>query len=552
VYKKFILLFLIYITPILGQNQVINITTSNVNISKSFFVYEDPTSKLSLQEVSQLQSSDYIPLNKDVFSTPFSSSSYWFYCQLDNPQDYNLPRIFVFDAPWLDYIQVNIISKDNKIISYQLGNTYAYNNRYINDNRINVNHIFKPGISRVFIQVKTRDPFIFSTSIMEETAVLKQIGNNAFYLGFLYGILLVMLLYNFFLFIGTKKRYYLFYSFYVLSFIFMHAAYNNYTYKFLFADSAQLQTWAQSFGIFTFSLAGLLFSKSFLNLKKYHPVLNNYSLYLMYFIILLSLASAVISGYRLHIILAVSFTILVSLYIFIIAIYARLQGNKSARFFILGSISGLVGTVITASSVVDLIPFKSFTYHALDVGMIIDAVLLSLALADKLRIAYAKKNKAEKDSKTDILTGLLNRRAYYEIAAKVSNLHQRYQHDTSVLLLDIDAFKDFNDQYGHAIGDKVLTHFAQSIQELIREEDYAFRLGGDEFLIILTNADKQKASLLGLRIKDELHKHPLDIDNKQLEITVSIGISQFQKEDLFISSVEKRADIALYEEKELS
>ena len=527
----------------------LDLNSSHFHIGRSMSVYEDTQATLTFEQVSKLPSHTFTPVKKDVFSYPFTSSAFWYTFKVDNMQDTDLSRLMVFEAAWLDYIQINIVSPNKQVRQYEVGNTFEFTNRTIDHHLINQSHDFQPGISDVFIQVKTRDPFVFTLSILKEkTFLLEQIKQSK-YIGLLYGILLAMLFYNLFLYFGIKEPYHAYYVLFVTAFLIGNASYNGYTFKLFFSHSPQLQNWMQSSSIFLFSLCNLLFAQSFLNLKQTHRRLNVSSTAIFYLLLFTALLSALIGGYTYHVIFSIVLSAIISAYILAIGFYSYSKGNRSALFFLLGSISGLTGTVITALTVMGQIPYYNLTYKALDVGMVMDALLLSLALAHKVRITQEEKLIAEKDSRTDVLTGLMNRRAYHDIGKKELTRCQRYKTDLSFVIFDIDRFKSFNDTYGHDVGDKVLIHFGSILENIKRENDYAFRLGGDEFVLLLPEANEEQALHLAMRIKEELQRRKLNINETELRLTASAGISQFQETDTSISLVEKRADLALYRAK---
>jgi diguanylate cyclase (GGDEF)-like protein len=246
---------------------------------------------------------------------------------------------------------------------------------------------------------------------------------------------------------------------------------------------------------------------------------------------------------------SIIFVMLVSLYLVGVALYSLLTGNHSARFFLLGATSGLIGAVITAMTVLSFIPYSYLTYKANDYGMYIDVVLLSLALADRMKITIEKKLIAEKAAKTDIVTGLLNRRAYYEISEAEYQRFLRHPKELTIIMFDIDHFKYINDNYGHNTGDKVLERVGSIIKNIIREYDHAFRMGGDEFLILLPETNDKQALHIAERIRKEIENCTLKDDDHTLEFTASFGIAQYTLKDISIEKVTRRADEALYQAK---
>jgi diguanylate cyclase (GGDEF)-like protein len=240
----------------------------------------------------------------------------------------------------------------------------------------------------------------------------------------------------------------------------------------------------------------------------------------------------------------------VSIYIFVIALYSWLDGNRSARFFLLGAASGLIGAIITALTVMSFLPFSYITYKANDFGMLIDAVLLSIALADRMKISLEKTRMVEKEAKIDVVTGLLNRRAYSETVDSEFQRLLRYQSVLSVVIFDVDHFKQVNDTHGHDAGDYILKSVGNIVQDVIRDCDYAFRMGGDEFLLLLPETNEKQASLLAERIRIRIENKKLVDENRKFSVTASFGISQNRKIDTSIENIVKRADKALYKAKE--
>lgn len=147
---------------------------------------------------------------------------------------------------------------------------------------------------------------------------------------------------------------------------------------------------------------------------------------------------------------------------------------------------------------------------------------------------------------TDRLTGAFNRLKFDEIIALEIARAKRYNSPLSLLMFDIDKFKNVNDVYGHDIGDLVLKTTANLILTNIRKMDYFFRWGGEEFLILATNANLEGALTIAENIRHIIEGHTFDVVKR---VTISIGVSRF-KEDIMVDTFIKRADEALYRAKE--
>jgi diguanylate cyclase (GGDEF)-like protein len=151
---------------------------------------------------------------------------------------------------------------------------------------------------------------------------------------------------------------------------------------------------------------------------------------------------------------------------------------------------------------------------------------------------------------TDDLTGLANRRHFL---ARLAEEHARLQRqDTQravVLMLDWDHFKAINDTFGHAAGDAVLRHGAALMRDSLRKIDQVGRIGGEEFAILLSGADRAAAQVFAERLRQKVANTPVLYENRSIPVTVSIGITALTAQDATVDAVLRRADAALYRAK---
>ena len=154
-------------------------------------------------------------------------------------------------------------------------------------------------------------------------------------------------------------------------------------------------------------------------------------------------------------------------------------------------------------------------------------------------------------SLTDGLTGLYNHRYFQKLLFEELNRSSRYKHSFSLLMIDIDYFKDYNDTYGHQAGDALLASAAKIIQSNIRATDIAARYGGDEFCVILTETDKEAAFLKAENIRREIEGCQF-LDNQRQpdkNPSVSIGVAAFPADAGDREKLLKKVDDALYRSK---
>ncbi|PLX78202.1 MAG: hypothetical protein C0616_15240 [Desulfuromonas sp.] len=171
------------------------------------------------------------------------------------------------------------------------------------------------------------------------------------------------------------------------------------------------------------------------------------------------------------------------------------------------------------------------------------------SMADKLETSYRE---LEALSTRDYLTGLCNVREFYRLFHEEKLRAERYHRPFSLLLMDLDHFKQVNDSLGHQAGDLLLQAFARRLEKLLRTSDHIARIGGDEFGVILPETEVEAASELAERIRLDIDASPLPLAlSGQLDpVTVSVGLATFPEHANEVESLFAAADQALYRAKE--
>jgi len=145
----------------------------------------------------------------------------------------------------------------------------------------------------------------------------------------------------------------------------------------------------------------------------------------------------------------------------------------------------------------------------------------------------------------DPLTGALNRAALDTMLDKEIDLAHRHDNPLSVLMIDIDHFKEINDTYGHGIGDRVLCSVVDGLNSHIRNSDILFRYGGEEFTIILNNTSIEGANLLAERVRSSIEQMSHLFDDTSIKLTISVGMAKLQNSES-ASQLLNRSDKALF------
>lgn len=155
-------------------------------------------------------------------------------------------------------------------------------------------------------------------------------------------------------------------------------------------------------------------------------------------------------------------------------------------------------------------------------------------------------------SETDGLTGLYNARFFYDRVETEITRSRRYGHALSLLMLDIDHFKKFNDTYGHLGGDEALKHLARILREESRATDIVARYGGEEFGVVLPETDGENAQKLAERIRHAVESQPFDLDllKREASLTISIGVATMPEDLARAEDLVRLADKALYRAKQ--
>lgn len=373
-------------------------------------------------------------------------------------------------------------------------------------------------------------------------------------LSLVYGIMLAMMLYNLVLFFAMKDKTYIYYVGYIL-FMTIYQVGVTGMFKiinFEWGEVLELYTLAATFTAIIFAL---LFAWSFINVPRFVPKAK----YLAYVFIvacgtgiLLVLSGRYFYANRLAYLIGATLPFL----IMITAITAYRKGQVISRYYIIATAVLFSTVIVYVLRGIGMLEHNFITSHAVTVSAGMESLLLSFALADRIRMLRKHREQADKRtleltkiSITDSLTGLFNRRYFDDILADAKEKAVERNTPVSLIYLDIDHFKKFNDTYGHLKGDQVLQALAKVIRNNIREGDYPCRIGGEEFAVIFSDTNLTRASEIAERIRTAFETVNFrKIAPEISTVTVSIGVAELNNEEPAEDWV-NRADKALYKAK---
>ena len=198
--------------------------------------------------------------------------------------------------------------------------------------------------------------------------------------------------------------------------------------------------------------------------------------------------------------------------------------------------------------IVGLLNINDVSQDSFDVGDLDFILNLSefIAMSISNAVLYEQTNKL---AVTDGLTGISNRQSLVKSLQIEFERSKRYNSPLSLILLDVDHFKDVNDTYGHQKGDEILIAFASLLKKACRANDIAARYGGEEFVMVLPQSNAQGAFKIAERVREEMMKISFTGNESNFAVTVSCGVAEFNKDYESINKLIGAADQALYKAK---
>ena len=544
-----------------------------------YFSHEE---ELSLKQATELDSQAWQSTTIDKMSFGFDQQHYWFRIPLLNLYSSNNPWFLRSEYPLLDTLDVYLFSQNHLLQEFHSGDKLPFTQRPLDQpsfvfplNIINN----KPHL--LYIHTQTTSSLQLSLSLQTEssfwqTVAIENASNAAFY-----AVLVSMILYNAVIFLIVRERSYLYYVLYLSSFTLFMASIHGWAYQLIWPNNPTIHQLSVVFLIGITICFAALFTSSFLRLKEVRPDLER----LVKTLVTVSILSSITSLYLPYSLMIKVNTTLAAIAA-ITAMFATVQEwlrsrSREIMMFIIAWATLLVGFLLYAGQKIGLLPVNAFTEHAIEIGAILEALLLALGLADKINserkarietqerlLAIQIKANQELDNKvrerteeleimndqlqyasiTDSLTQVKNRR-YFD--SKLPTEYRRAYREKSwisLMIMDIDHFKLFNDTHGHQAGDKVLQDVAAAIQEVVkRPSDAVSRYGGEEFTVLLPNTPEEGAYQVAERIRENIQALQIEWENKILTVTISIGLvsctpSHYEGENTLI----KQADDYLY------
>ncbi len=514
------------------------------------FLQEDQAQLTLPDAIAAYQAGKFAPAKNPVLSFGIGAKPVWIHFAVDNPTASPVEKRLSIEIAWLDRLEVYFRNPDGTVATYRAGDRQAFMQRPVASRYFVFDHAFGAGVSEVFIRVETPDPMVVPIYLLNsEASRIRQTQQELSY-GVVYGFLLALLAYNAILFASLRSSRYLSYAIYLAMFMAMNIAYTGHGFAWLWPDSVNWQQWSNPVLMFLYGTSGLVFAIRFLDLQVYYPRVRKAVIgYCAVFATLLG--ASILAGSQKHALLvAFSFVFLFTGIMLALGAIAVSAGQKPAKYFLIAAITAMVGAVLTTLATWGFIPHNSWTFRAVEIGMLADATLLALALAYQFRVGQEQRLRAEQLAHLDPLTGVNNRRAFYEKTSALWGNTIRHQHDASVMLIDLDRFKQINDVHGHAHGDAVLKATVDILRQSVRQGDVLARWGGEEFIVFMPDTSMQEAMVLAERLRGAIAAMRVPGDTGETAVTASVGVAQKEDSHGELDALIATADECLYEAKE--
>lgn len=483
-----------------------------------------------------------------VLSFGIGAPPTWLHLSVSNPDPTPRLQRLLIENPWLDEVDAYFVRGQQTVARSRVGDSLPFSTRPLRQRLFALDHAFAPGTTDIYLRVAAPDPMDLPVYLLSPQAAGQRELAQGYSYGFLYGYLLALLAYNLLIYRGLRDRRHLLYAGFVAVFVLLNVSYTGHGFAWLWPGQVTVQRWIIPTLMVLYSWTGLHFATNFLGTASHMPRLHGRLTGAGRLALAGLLATYLAPDQRPALLWAFSIVTLFSLTMLALGLAAYRARYPYAGYFLLASVTSMLGTMVTALSVWGWLPFSEWRFRAVEIGMLVDATLLALALGGRLRSIQRERAHAEQRAARDPLTGLLNRRSLLEMAQSVWNKARYGTQDLSLIMLDLDNFKRLNDCHGHAAGDAALVAAGQVLHRAVRHGDGVARWGGEEFLLLLPDTKLEAAIALAERLRQDIAAIRLPAGDGELGFTASFGIACKAEEDS-LDRLITTADNFLYQAK---
>lgn len=593
-------LFVLWLNSGAAEAHTLANSQSRIDLASALEFVEDPPQRMTLSDVMALPSERWTRNHDDVFNAGFSTSNFWFRLELEAPRTGSKHWLLEISNPLLDHLDIYFLRNTRIVAPILMGDSLPFGARPIDHRNflVPVPELEPDERLVVYIRSDTSGTMQLPIVVWQNNAFIEHEQVSLMWQCVFYGIMLAMAVVNLFVYFATRHRSYLFYVGTVMSLVLFQATLHGYGYQMLWPNNQWWQDRSVAFFIACASTFSMYFAISFLKLRQQRPA---YYYPFAFFAILgtIGIGFSLMLPYALALRFAVTAIALGSpLCIFIGALLLR-NGFTPARFYLLSWTMLMGSSVFLIASKTGFLPVSWLTENIQQIGATLQAIILALALADQIQQLHREQLAAQgaqlrhereiresqeranqqlerrvdertreladvirkladanerlaKMSIIDELSGVNNRRYFnqkYEADFKAA---YREQVSIAVIMLDIDYFKQINDQFGHLVGDRCIAHVAGIIRETVtRASDIVARYGGEEFVVVLCNTAAEGAWHVAEELRKRIETTPITWRHENISLTISGGVAAMVPPHYSAMMVLlDKADNALYDAKQ--
>ena len=513
------------------------------------FLVSDKDSDLASLPIEQFQ-----PLTDKDSNRGISDQAFWLRLKLENPSPLPVDWVLHHETSYIDNIEIYWQDNQDAIDQQFLSDRAPYHQRPVDYRNLAFAHrTVAAGSTTLYLKLyfDKPDSVTLNFKLSEAEAFAAQQDREYLLYGLFYGAMLILILISFIGALLLRQWSYLLYSFFLLSSTLMWALLNGFAYQFLWPTSVFWHNEGFHIIYLLVAASAFVFSRQFLLTRLQFPRLDRVFKWLP--VLMLAAIGLRFAGLYTSVLYIAMLSIVSLILLSVLGLMAYRAGLRYARWYAMAWVvygCGLTLSVLAATT--SLLPWGMESLFYAQAGAVIEAFMLLMALGDKLQHWEVDRQRVLKLVHQDALTGLSNRRV---IQTAADALYSAFVHNGKpvfLALLDLDDFKNINDQHGHEKGDAVLKALANLMQKISRAEDVCIRQGGDEFMILFQASAADKALEKVDRIRQLLFDTHFDCESDEFRASLSAGISPLycSESQLSEQTAFRQADQALYRAKQ--
>ena len=510
------------------------------SLSTSIELLEDPTGALDVEAVSRPPaSSGFVAGSPEKANVGFSRSAWWVRLTLRNPGEQARDLYLRQGYPLIDLVDA-YQPEGGGWHHVATGDRRPFGSRPV----AHRDYLFPMNLpaaseTTVYLRYSSQGPVDINLSLLDPGKLAESLSREQLAYGVYFGCVLMLLVWSGLVFVAVRDSAFLAYFGYVSVFGVYMTVNTGFAYQYFWPDSPAWGNACLPVLLCLSLITALEFSTTILRARDYTPRLNLASRVLQGFAAV-AIALTPFVEYAV-LIKPVTFLILIAV-VFMIAlgVICLLAGSRPARFYVVAWGAFLVGSVVFLLKNFGVVPHTFMSQHAWQVGALLEMILLSMTLSSRM-------NELKHQSRTDPLTLLGNRRLFDDRLPVEFSQARAANRPLSLLVIDIDNFKTYNDRLGHTLGDEAIKMVGSALRRYARKPVLACRYGGDEFCVILPATSAETAAAIAERLRASVEASASD----ERGITVSVGYAclagqQFPSADKLFDA----ADAALYTAKQ--